>query len=100
MKCSIVVAALLLAVGCKNAPSEGQCKQLLEHLVDLEFKKAGAAAPTDGVKGEIEKQKTAVSNAKSAEFISICVDKTAKGRVECALAAQDLDAVAKCDEVK
>ena len=42
----LVVVALLAAVGCKNAPSEDQCKQLLEHLVDLEFKKAGAAAPS------------------------------------------------------
>lgn len=93
------LAGVLVVVGCKNAPSEGQCKQLLDHLVDLEFKKAGATA-TDAMKAEIAKQKEAVATAKSAEFMDVCVNKTAKGRVECALRAQDLDAVAKCDEQK
>lgn len=95
-----IVAAVLIGAGCKNAPSEDQCKQLLDHLVDLEFKKAGTAASTDGMKADIAKQKAAVTTAKSAEFISVCVDKTAKGRVECAIKAADLDAVAKCDDVK
>jgi hypothetical protein len=31
------VLALLVAVGCKNGPSEDQCGKLLDHLVDLEF---------------------------------------------------------------
>lgn len=93
------IAVVVLAVaGCKNAPSEDQCRQLLEHLVELEFKKAGATA-SDATKAEIAKQKTAVAEAKP-EFITVCVDKTAKERVTCALAAKDLDAVAKCDEQK
>jgi hypothetical protein len=96
-----LIAAVLLGVGCKNAPSEDSCKQLLDHLVDLEFKKAGAASgATDTLKTELAKQKAAVVEAKSAEFIDVCVNKTAKQRVECALAANDLDAVAKCDEQK
>src|SRR5438105_9476241 len=90
--------AIGLGIGCKNAPSEDSCKQLLDHLVDLEFKKAGAATgATETLKTELAKQKTAVVEAKSAEFIDVCVNKTAKQRVECALAAVDLDAVAKCD---
>ena len=89
---------MLIATGCKNAPSEDQCKQLLGHLVDLEFKKAGAAA-TDALKADIAKQKEEVAKAKP-EFISMCVDKTAKERIACALAATDLDAVAKCDVAK
>lgn len=96
-----LIAAVLLGVGCKNAPSEDSCKQLLDHLVDLEFKKAGAASgATATLKTELEKQKSAVVEAKSAEFIDVCVNKTAKQRVECALAANDLEAVAKCDEQK
>jgi|SRR4051794_6399012 hypothetical protein len=94
-----ILGAVLLASGCKNAPSEDQCKQLLDHLVDLEFKKAGAAS-SDAVKAELAKQKQAVSEAKSTEFLEACARKTAKARVECALAAGDLDGVAKCDEVK
>jgi hypothetical protein len=98
-----VVLALLFAVGCKNGPSEDQCKQLLDHLVELEFKKAGAAATTDAMKQEIAKQKTAVTEAKKTEFIETCTKKMAKARVECALNATELDGdngVAKCDEAK
>jgi len=87
---------VVLAAACGKGPSEGQCKQLLDHLVDLEFKKAGAGATTEQ-KGDLAKQKAAVVEAKQAEFMSVCVDKTAKTRVVCALAATDLDAVAKCD---
>ena len=97
------VVALLFAVGCKNGPSEDQCKQLLDHVVDLEFKKAGAAATTDAMKQEIAKQKTAVTEAKRTEFIDTCTKKMARSRVECALNATELDGdngVAKCDEAK
>jgi hypothetical protein len=94
-----ILGAVLVVTGCKNAPSEDQCKQLLEHLVDLEFKKAGAAS-SDAVKAELAKQKQAVSEARSTEFLDACARKTAKGRVECALAAGDLEGVMKCDDVK
>jgi hypothetical protein len=94
-----ILGAVLLAMGCKNAPSEDQCKQLLDHLVDLEFKKAGATGG-DTVKAELAKQKQAVSEARSTEFLEACVKRTARSRVECALGAGDLETVAKCDEVK
>jgi uncharacterized protein (DUF885 family) len=87
----------VLAAGCSKAPSEDQCKQLLDHLVDLEFKKAGATAGADSQKADLAKQKTAVAEAKWPEFSEACRQKTARDRVECALAANDLDAVAKCD---
>jgi hypothetical protein len=95
------VLGLLVVAACSKGPSEGQCKQLLTHLVDLEFKKAGAAASSDAMKAEIAKQKTAVTEAKSKEFVETCTKKMAKARVECALKANELegdDGVAKCDE--
>jgi len=94
-----ILGGMLLAMGCKNAPSEDQCKQLLDHLIDLEFKKAGATA-TDSMKAEIAKQKQAVSEAKVTEFVDACTKKTSKIRIDCALAAVDLNNVAKCDEAK
>ncbi len=97
------VIALFVVAACGKGPSEDQCKKLLTHLVDLEFKKAGAAASSDAMKAEIAKQKTAVTDAKSKEFIATCKDKMAKGRVECALKANELDGdngVAKCDDAK
>jgi hypothetical protein len=99
----LFVLALVAVIGCKSGPSEDTCKQLLDHLVDLEFKKAGAAANSDSLKAEIAKQKAAVTEAKAGEFIKACTDKMAKSRVDCALAANDLDGdsgVAKCDEAK
>jgi len=92
------LAVCLLVGACGKGPSEDQCKQLLDHLVDLEFKKAGAAATADNQRAELTKQKTAVTEVKSSEFVEACMDKTARDRVECAIAATDLDAVAKCDE--
>jgi len=100
MKRWLVVAALA-AGACSNGPSEDQCKQLMEHLIDLEFKKGGATtAANDAMKAELAKQKAAVLEAKAPEFMSACVDKTHRERVECALAATDLAAVQKCDEAK
>ena len=98
-----LLLTVLAAAGCGQAPSEDQCKTLLDHLVDLEFKKAGAAATTDALKAELAKSKTAVTDAKSAEFIDTCTKKMARSRVECAIAANDLDGengVGKCDEAK
>jgi hypothetical protein len=98
-----IAVALVLVVGCKNGPSQDRCKQLLDHLVDLEFKKAGAGASSDAAKQEIAKSKTAVTEAKTAEFMDTCQKKMTKSRVDCALAANDLDGengVGKCDESK
>jgi hypothetical protein len=93
---------LVLAIGCKNGPSEDQCKQLLDHMVDLEFKKAGAAASSDAMKADLANKKT-VTDKVSAEFVESCTKKMSKSRVECALNANSLDGdngVAKCDEAK
>lgn len=97
----ILLGLSLTALGalgaCKNAPSEEQCKQLLDHLVDLEFKKAGVGQ-SDAVKAEMTKQRKAVSEARITEFMSACTDKTSRARVECAIAATDVDkGVAACD---
>lgn len=96
----LVTLAAAGAAGCGKGPSEDQCKKLLEHLVDLEFKKAGATASAEAQKAELAKQKASVIESKSPEFLAACVDKTAKERVECALAASDLEAVAKCDDAR
>ena len=94
-----ILGGVLLATGCRAAPSEDQCKQLLDHLVDLEFKQAGATA-TGSAKAELAKQKDAVSSAVASEFLETCAKKTSKSRIECALSADSLDALARCDEAK
>ena len=92
-----VLVIAVFAAGCGKAPSEDQCKQLLEHLVDLEFKKAGSSATAEAQKGDLAKQKASVVEAKSTEFLAACTEKTARSRVECALSASDLEAIGKCD---
>lgn len=67
-----------------------QCDRLLNHLVELEFVRVGG--PTS------PESKQAVIDSKRTEFNAVCVDKTPAHRVECALAARDLDGVTKCDE--
>lgn len=97
------VFAMLLVAACGKGPSDDQCKKLLTHVVDLEFKKAGAAASSDAMRAEVAKQKTAVTEAKSKEFLDTCKNKMSKSRVECALKATELDGengVGKCDENK
>ena len=95
--------ALCSLPACKSGPSDEQCKQLLEHLVNLEFAKAGTASNNDATKADVAKAKAAVIEAKSVEFFDTCKNKMARSRVECALAASSLDGesgVAKCDEAK
>ncbi len=99
MKRWLLIAVLGAVMGCGNGPSKDQCTQLLDHLVDLEFKKAGATANAESQKADLATQKKNVIESKSAEFMTACTDKTAQDRVECALAATDLEAVAKCDEI-
>src|SRR4051812_19075543 len=99
MKRWIVAACLCTgAWGCKSSPSEDQCKQLLDRTLDFEFKKAGATS--EATKAETLRQKRAAPEAKVAEFVDPCVHKTSKARVECGLAASDLEAMARCDEAK
>jgi len=97
------ILALVIAAGCGKGPSDGECKKFLDHLVDLEFKKAGAQANSDALKQQIASQKSAVTEAKQAEFLDVCKKKMSKARVQCALAATEIDGdngMAKCDEAK
>ena len=72
------------------AASVEQCDRLLDHMIDLEFRKFGG--PPDPA------SKQAVIDSKRDEFHAACVDQTPAHSVECALAARDLDGIAKCDE--
>ena|SRR5438093_5056328 len=97
-----VCLLLVLAVGCKSGPSEDQCKQLLDNLVDLEFKKAGAAASSDAMKQDLQNKKT-VTDKVTADFMDACTKKMSEARVKCALGTNTIDGdngVAKCDEAK
>jgi hypothetical protein len=92
------VLAALLAVGCKHGPSEDDCKQLLDHLVELEFKKAGVQSGSNAnVKADLEKARETIGEQKAPEFMEQCSKKMAKSRVNCAITAPTLEEVQKCD---
>jgi hypothetical protein len=101
------VAPLALLAGlaaCGDAPSEGDCKKLLEHLVELEVAAGGARPPTegdqaaiDGARTELAKQKKAIVEGAASKFLEACIDKTPRSVVSCSLAAKTLDDVARCD---
>src|SRR5262245_60078708 len=73
----------------KAQPEPELCDELLRHLVDLEFAKAGSVDDAD-------KQKQMVIDAKADEFRKTCTS-APRERVLCAIAANDLEAVASCD---
>jgi len=112
---AFAMSVCLLALACdKGKPTEKQleskrapadaamattedCDKLLAHLVRLEFATSTAAATTEAMRAEIEKQATAVIEAKFDEFMQSCAAMP-RARAQCALAAPNLDAVTKCDD--
>jgi hypothetical protein len=102
------VVVLVVAAACNKGPSEDQCKQALDKLVDLEFKKGGSTA-VDVQKTELERQKEDVVKSKQDTFMAACMQKTARERVDCVLSATTLDcpddkkdcqSVARCDNTE
>ena len=99
---SAVALALTLAVstGCKNGASSDQCAKAMTNILDIEFATAGAKADTPELKAETAKQKKVASDAKTAEFMDACQNKTPKNIVECTIAAKTAEQLAACDETK
>ncbi|MGC4117896.1 MAG: hypothetical protein QM765_25785 [Myxococcales bacterium] len=101
MKYALVLVAMAwwqqgttTAEPCRSTAGQGrrgrveQCNRLLLHLVDLESR-GPASWPEDP---------TGCRRLKRTEFQADIRDKTPAHRVECALAARNLDGVTKCDE--
>lgn len=98
----VLAGLLVVAAACNKAPSEDDCKQLLDHMVDLELKKSGTGGAADGAKADLAKEKAAVVDAKLSDgFVEKCTKNTPRSRIDCALNASDLDTgVTRCDEGK
>lgn len=88
-----------LATGCSKAPSADQCKNALDHLLELEIADAGGTTGlTTEMKADLEKQKAGVSDQLRTNFMDACVKKTPKDIVSCTLNAKSLGDAGKCDE--
>jgi hypothetical protein len=68
---------------------EQACGALFDHIVELELGKTHA--------GKADRKLREMFANKRAEFVSTCVAKTPRDRVDCALAAKDVDAITACD---
>jgi len=93
-------AGLVLGTGCGNAPSEDQCNRLLDHLIELEAQKGGGKSVTDQMKADQAKQKKQIVDYVHEKYMDECRNKIPKAGIECAIAAKDDAARAKCDEAK
>jgi hypothetical protein len=102
------MATVVSASGCGKAPSDDQCKRLLDHIVDLELTKAGAtpAEGSAGVKAGVDQLRAKVTEVRAPEFMEACLAKTSRARVECGIAAttvecqenqKDCGSLADCD---
>ena len=88
-----------LAAGCSKAPSADQCKNALDHLLELEIEDAGGTTGlTPEMKTDLDKQKASVSEQLRTNFMDACVKKTPKDIVQCTLNAKTLGEAGKCDE--
>lgn len=67
---------------------EQACAALYDHIIELELGKTHA--------GKADKKLREMFENKRAEFVSTCL-KTPRDRVDCALAAKDVDAMTACD---
>nr|HEX4315690.1 hypothetical protein [Kofleriaceae bacterium] len=88
-----VALGLTVFAGCSQAPSEDQCKRLLDHVVELELKQIGGSGgglPAEATDA-FAKMKLSVGNLSSSSFLDGCTTKVSKARVECALEATSVE---------
>lgn len=95
-----LAAVLALGGACSNAPSKGDCEQLRDKLIDLEFTAMGAKAQDSKGREALAKQKQETSEGVAERFAEACIKKTPKALIDCALNATTLAAVQQCDEQK
>jgi hypothetical protein len=93
-----VVLTLVALVGCGKTPTQGDCEQLLEHVVELEMAAGGASATTDEARANLAAQKKKVSGYVGQDFLESCVKDLPMSQLKCGLAAKTLDELARCDE--
>jgi len=89
------VMFVVLMAGCGGtqraaAPSPNQCKELFDHLLDLEFF-------GDGYGEAHFMHDEAIQKANAGSFQQTCTEQMPVAHVKCALATEDRDAALRCD---
>ncbi len=95
MRSALTIALLLM--GCPNAPSKTQCEQLLNNVIDIQIKAAGANTPE--TKADLDKQKKKLKDAMQKEFMKDCLENLPKDQVECGIKVKSMDDLkTKCEK--
>lgn len=79
----------LLAVSACGKPSDDDCEKFADHMVELTVKEVGIEGMEDAIREEAMKQRP--------EFVKACKEEGTKSEVDCALKADSLDALSKCE---
>ena len=82
-----LVVALLPVLACSRKPTEAECEAFTDHLVEL---------LVDA--GENEKRVRKLGNKHADAMIEACVRGGTIEEVECSLAAESLEALARCKD--
>jgi len=88
---SVLAALLALATACSDKPSNAECKKLLEHTIELEFRESGS------VPADLDKQIATIAATANSEFMEQCLGELPRTRVLCGIEAKNKAAQQKCD---
>ena len=89
-----LLVGLLAVAACADKPSEKQCRDLLDHVIKLEYEAAGDEPDKD----RLQKAKAQLSTYVEDDFMQQCLDELPKKRVVCGLAARSKDELLACDD--
>jgi hypothetical protein len=87
---AVTIISFLAVSACSlGKPSDDDCEKFADHMVELTIKEVGIEGMEDVIREEAMKQRP--------EFVKACKEEGTKGEVDCALKADSLDALAKCE---
>ena len=89
---AIALLSMATVAGCKAKPSEGDCKKLRTHLIELESAAGGAGSVGTDEKADLEAQKKAIESSVPLDF---CMDEMSAEQVQCGLKARTLEDLEK-----
>ena len=87
----IGLSAIFLGSACSEAPADGDCAKLFDHLVGME---AAQSKGNDEAKAE---HKAAMDKDKRTEFVERCETNIKAVQVTCSLKATTLEEIEACD---
>ncbi len=90
--------ASLAGPGCSDAPSEAECRKLLNHYIEIEANSAGVGGLKGELAGEADKVKKRVVDGISEDFMQSCLKNLSKSQLTCGLKAKNADQLASCDD--